>query len=141
MEFLIDKDEFAKGLSRSQSVVEKKGTMPILLNVLIETKENGISITATDLEIGMKGFYPANVKKPGSTTLSAKKLYEVVKELPEKNVSFRLKDNQWVEITSGRSLFTIMGISPETFPSFPAYEEGDFISLDRKSTRLNSSHT
>jgi len=130
MEFLIDKDEFAKGLSRSQSVVEKKGTMPILLNVLIETKENGISITATDLEIGMKGFYPANVKKPGSTTLSAKKLYEVVKELPEKNVSFRLKDNQWVEITSGRSLFTIMGISPETFPSFPAYEEGDFISLE-----------
>ena len=98
MEFMIEKEEFVRGLFRSQSVVEKKGTMPILLNVLIETKENGISITATDLEIGIKGFYSANIKKPGSITLSAKKLYEVVKELPEKDVSFRLKENQWVEI-------------------------------------------
>ena len=130
MEFLIDKEEFVRGLFRSQSVVERKGTMPILLNVLIETKEKGISITATDLEIGVKGFYTANVKKPGSTTLSAKKLYEVVKELPEKTVSFRLKDNQWVEISSGKSIFNIMGISPETFPSFPAFEEEDFISLE-----------
>jgi DNA polymerase-3 subunit beta len=130
MEFLIDKEEFTRGLFRSQSVVEKKGTMPILLNVLIETKENGISITATDLEIGIKGFYSANIKKPGSTTLSAKKLYEVVKELPEKEVFFRLKENQWAEISSGKSQFTIMGISAETFPSFPAYEEEDFISLE-----------
>ena len=130
MEFLIDKEEFARGLFRSQSVVEKKGTMPILLNVLIETKENGISITATDLEIGIKGFYPANVKQPGSITLAAKKLYEVVKELPEKEVFFRLKENQWVEISSGKSIFKIMGISAETFPSFPAYEEENFISLE-----------
>jgi DNA polymerase-3 subunit beta len=130
MEFLIDKEEFTRGLFRSQSVVERKGTMPILLNVLIETKENGISITATDLEIGIKGFYNANIKKPGSTTLSAKKLYEVVKELPEKDVFFRLKENQWVEISSGKSQFNIMGISAETFPSFPAYEEENFISLE-----------
>lgn len=130
MEFMIERDEFVKGLFRSQSVVEKKGTMPILLNVLIETKENGISITATDLEIGIKGFYSANIKKQGSITLAAKKLYEVVKELPEKNVSFRLKENQWVEICSGKSLFNIMGISAETFPSFPAYEEEDFIGLE-----------
>lgn len=130
MEFMIEREEFVKGLFRSQSVVEKKGTMPILLNVLIETKEDGISITATDLEIGIKGFYSAKIKKAGSITLAAKKLYEVVKELPEKNVSFRLKENQWVEICSGKSVFNIMGISPETFPSFPAYEEGDFIGME-----------
>ena len=92
--------------------------MPILLNVFIETKEDGISITATDLEVGTKGFYPAKIIKPGSITLSAKKLYEVVKELPEKDVSFRLKENQWVEICSGKSFFNIMGISGETFPFF-----------------------
>ena len=130
MEFRIERDNFVKGLFRSQSVVEKKGTMPILLNVFIETKEDGISITATDLEVGTKGFYPAKIIKPGSITLSAKKLYEVVKELPEKDVSFRLKENQWVEICSGKSFFNIMGISGETFPSFPAYEEEEFIGLE-----------
>ncbi len=130
MEFIIEKEEFVKGLFRSQSVVEKKGTMPILMNVLIETKDAEICITATDLEVGIKGLYAANVKQPGNITLSAKKLYEVVKELPEKNVSFRLKENQWAEICSGKSFFNIMGISAETFPSFPAYEEEDFVSLE-----------
>ena len=127
---MIQKGEFTKGLFRSQSVVEKKGTMPILLNVLIETKDNGISITATDLEIGIKGQYQGDVQKPGNITLSAKKLYEVVKELPEKDVSFRMKENQWVEIKSGKSVFTIMGVSAETFPSFPAYEEEEFMSME-----------
>jgi DNA polymerase-3 subunit beta len=130
MEFLIEKDEFVKGLSLSQNVVEKKGTMPILLNVLLETKENGISITATDLEIGIKGFYSAQIKREGSITLAAKKLYEVVKELPEKNIYFRLKENYWAEICSGKSIFNMMGISAETYPSFPAYEEEEFIGLD-----------
>ena len=130
MEFLIEKGEFARGLFRSQSVVEKKGTMPILLNVLIETKDNGIFITATDLEIGIKGQYQGEVKTPGNITLSAKKLYEVVKELPEKDVSFRMKENQWVEVKSGKSVFTIMGVSAETFPSFPAYEEEEFMAME-----------
>jgi len=130
MEFLIEKGEFTKGLFRSQSVVEKKGTMPILLNVLIETKDNGIFITATDLEIGIKGQYQGEVQKPGNITLSAKKLYEVVKELPEKSVSFRMKENQWVEIKSGKSVFNIMGVSAETFPSFPAYEEEEFMVME-----------
>jgi DNA polymerase-3 subunit beta len=130
MEFLIEKGEFTKGLFRSQSVVEKKGTMPILLNVLIETKDNGIFITATDLEIGIKGQYQGEVQKTGNITVSAKKLYEVVKELPEKNVSFRMKENQWVEIKSGKSLFNIMGVSAETFPSFPAYEEEEFMAME-----------
>ncbi len=130
MEFIIEKEEFVKGLFRSQSVVEKKGTMPILLNVLIETKDNGISITATDLEIGVKGFYSAQVKRAGSITLAAKKLYEVIKELPQKEISFRLKENQWVEICSGKSVFTIMGVSSETFPSFPAFDDTEFSGME-----------
>jgi len=135
MEFKIERDEFIKGLYRAQSVAEKKGTMPILLNVLIETRGGGISLTATDLQIGVKGFHPAEIIKEGKSTLSAKKLYEVVKELPDKNVSFLLKENQWVEITSGRSLFKIMGMSAETYPSLPAYEEGGFFPVELESLR------
>ena len=130
MEFKIEKEEFTKGLYRVQSIVEKKGTMPILLNVLLETHEKGIAITATDLEIGLKGFYPAEIIKEGRATLSAKKLYEVIKELPEKEVFLKLKENQWVEISSGKSLFKIMGLSADSFPSLPVFEEEEFVSAD-----------
>ena len=130
MECRVDRDEFVKGLYRVQNVVEKKGTMAILLNVLIEAQKDGISIMATDLEIALKGFHPAEVIKEGKATVSAKKLYEVIKELPEKNVSLRLKENQWLEISSGKSVFNIMGLSPETFPSLPTYEEEGFFSAE-----------
>jgi DNA polymerase-3 subunit beta len=130
MEFKISQEEFVKGLYRTQSVVEKKGTMPILLNVLIEAQDSEIVITATDLEIGLKGRHPAEIIKPGRATLSAKKIYEVVKELPESEVSLRVKENHWVEIKSGKSTFNIMGISAESFPSLPSYEEGAFISVE-----------
>jgi DNA polymerase-3 subunit beta len=130
MEFRIDRDEFAKGLYRAQNVVEKKGTMAILLNVLIEAQKDGISIMATDLELALRAFHPAEILKAGKSTLSAKKLYEVVKELPEKRVSLRLKENQWMEISSGKSIFKMMGLSAETFPSIPTYEEEGFFSAE-----------
>jgi len=130
MEFIIEKDDFAKGLYRAQSVVEKKGTMPILSNVMIETEGEGICITATDLEIGLRDRYRAEIKTPGAITLAAKKLYEVIKELPEKKVTLQVRENQWVQIFSGKSVFSIMGISAETFPSFPAYEEKEFALMD-----------
>ena len=130
MEFKIEKEEFVQGLYRTQSVVEKKATMAILSNVLIETREKGISITATDLEIGVKGFHPAEIIKEGRSTLSAKKLYEVIKELPEKTVVLRLKENQWVEIFCGKAFFNIMGLPAETFPSLPTYEEDGFFAAE-----------
>ncbi len=129
MEFLIEKEEFLKGLSRIQNVVEKRVAMPILSNALIESKGEGISITATDLEIGVQGFYLAKILREGRSTLSAKKMFEVVKELPEKEVLFRLTENQWVEVICGKASFKIMGLSAETFPSLPTYEEEGFFSL------------
>ena len=135
MEFKISQEEFARGLSRTQSVVEKKGTMPILLNVLIEALDSEIVITATDLEIGIRSRHPAEIKKAGKTTLSARKIYEVIKELPEKEVSLRLKENHWVEIKSGKSTFNIMGISAESFPSLPSYEEGQFIQVETETLK------
>jgi len=130
MDFRIDRDDFAKGLYRAQNVVERKGTMAILLNVLLEAQKDGISIMATDLEIALKAFHPAEILKEGKSTLSAKKLYEVVKELPEQRVSLRLKENQWMEISSGKSIFNMMGLSAETFPSIPTYGEEDFFSAE-----------
>lgn len=132
MEFIIEKEEMLRGLSRIQNVVEKKIAMPILSNALIECKGEEISITATDLEIGLQGFYRAKVLEEGRFTVSAKKLFEVVKELPEKEVIFRSSQNQWIEVICGKANFKIMGLSAETFPSLPAYEEEGFFTIRGK---------
>ncbi len=130
MECRIEKEEFVRGLYRVQSVVEKKVTMPILSNVLIEAQGSGLSFTATDLEIGVRGSHPAQIVKEGKTTVSAKKLYEVVKELPEKTVVMHLKENNWVEVSCGKSNFKIMALPAENFPSLPVLEEKEFFPIE-----------
>ena len=83
MEFTIDKDTFLRALQKIQGIVEKRNTMPILSNVLIEAYSTGIFLTATDLEVGMKSSYLTNVAKEGKITVSAKKIYEIIKELSD----------------------------------------------------------
>ena len=130
MNFTVEKEVFLKGLSRVQGIVEKRNTIPILSNVLIEGNEGEIHITATDLEVGMKSSYPASIKTPGKITVSAKKIYEIIKELPEKEISFIAKDNCWIEIRCGKSLFNIVGLSAEEFPYFPKPEDENFININ-----------
>jgi len=129
MHFTVEKEVFVRGLARIQGIVEKRNTIPILSNVLIEANEGEIHLTATDLEVGMKASYPATTKVPGKVTVSAKKIYEIIKELPEKEISFTAKDNCWIEIRCGKALFNIVGLSPEEFPYFPQPEDERFISI------------
>lgn len=130
MNFSIEKEVFLKGLARIQGIVEKRNTIPILSNVLIDAKDDQIFLTATDLEVGMRASFPAKIKQAGKVTVSAKKLYEIIKELPESEVSFIAKDNCWIEIRCGKALFNIVGLSPEEFPYFPYPEKENFIDLD-----------
>ncbi|MGD9640256.1 MULTISPECIES: DNA polymerase III subunit beta [Pseudomonadati] len=130
MEFSIEKEIFFKGLSRVQGIVEKRNTIPILSNVLIESNAEGIFITATDLEVGMKAFYPAKILKSGKITISAKKLYEITKELPDKEIFFKAKENSWVELKCGKSIFNIVGLAADEFPYFPEPENDRFITIN-----------
>jgi DNA polymerase-3 subunit beta len=130
MNFSIEKEIFLKGLGKVQGIVEKRNTIPILSNVLIETDQNNIFLTATDLEVGMKASYPATVNQSGKITVSAKKLYEIVKELPEKEVNFKAKDNSWIEISCGKSLFNIVGLSSDEFPHFPEADKNKMIPIN-----------
>lgn len=133
MEFTIEKEVLSKGLHRVQGIIEKKGTMPILLNVLIEAKGREINITATDLEVAFKERHTAEIKREGKVGILGKKLFEIVKELPEKIISLKLKENFWVEIKSGKSVFNIMGIEVEKYPSLPSYDEqADFAEAPNK---------
>jgi DNA polymerase-3 subunit beta len=130
MEFRIDKDTFLKALQKVQGIVERRNTMPILSNVLIEASPDRLNITATDLEVGMKSSYPVDVVKEGKITVSAKKVYEIIKELSDEKISFSTKDNDWVEIRCGKALFNIVGLSSEEFPYFPKVNDDSFIRLN-----------
>ena len=122
MKLRIGRDELLTGLQRVQGVVEKRNTMPILSNILIEAKQEGAEIVATDLEIGMRGHYKASVQKPGGITLSARKLYEIIKELPSGEIELDSGDNNWTTISAGKSHFKIVGLPSSDYPALPAIE-------------------
>ena len=130
MEFRVDKEVFLRSLQKIQGIVEKRTSMPILSNVLIEASESTLHVTATDLEVGMKSSYPAEVVSTGKITVGAKKLYEIVKELPNQEITFLTKDNDWVEIKCGKVQFNIVGLSPEEFPYFPAVKEESLFEIE-----------
>jgi DNA polymerase-3 subunit beta len=119
MEFTVSKADLVRELSLSQGVVEKKTTIPILSNVLIEAVGERIVLTATDLELGIRCSCPARVKKEGSGTVPARKLLEFVRLLPEGDVTIKFLENHWANITAGRSRTRIAGMSRESFPELP----------------------
>ena len=91
MEIKIERSKILKGLSLVQSIVERKTTMPILANVLLEAKNKALSITATDLEVGVNGTYSTDVISDGKVAVHARSMYEIIKELPEEVIHISLK--------------------------------------------------
>lgn len=130
MRLRIARNELLTGLQRVQGVVEKRNTMPILSNILLEAKADGVDILATDLEIGMRGLYKATVQEPGSITLSARKLYEILKELKEGDVEFSVGDDNWVVLRADRSQFRIVGLPGSDFPTLPVVEREGLTPLE-----------
>jgi len=122
MKIRIARDELLTGLQRVQGIVEKRNTMPVLSNILLETKQDGIELVATDLEIGVRGHYKADVQQPGSVSLSARKLYELLKEVADGEITLTTQENNWVQIQAGRSQFKIVGMAASEFPALPTIE-------------------
>ena len=135
MKFKIKKEEILKGLQRIQGVVEKKNTMPILANMLLMADDSGIEIIATDLEIGLRGRYAAEVERPGAVTVSAKKMYEIVRELPAEDIQIKVEDNNWVKIQTGHSQFKLVGLPKDEYPALPDIAEEGMISIEGDTLR------
>ncbi len=135
MKLKIKKEEILKGLQRIQGVVEKKNTMPILSNMLLSADSNGVEIIATDLEIGLRGRYAADVEKQGSVTVSAKKMYEIVRELPADEIQIKVEDSNWVKIQSGQSQFKLVGLPKEEYPALPDVSEEGMIAIEGETLR------
>ena len=120
MEFSVSKSALLNELSTTQGVVERKTTIPILSNLLVEAKGSQLTITATDLELSIRTSCEAKVKKEGAGTIPAKKLLELVRLLPDGEIKFRLLENHWVEIVSDRKKYKLVGMAKENFPALPA---------------------
>lgn len=131
MKFKINRDHFANGLSQVLNVVGSKATMPILSNVLIEAEKDQISLTTTNLDLGIRCKIKAEIKEPGSVTLPVKRLSSIVKELPNTEVTFDAAPNHQVKLSSGGSTFRIMGIGREEFPPLPEFGDEKAFTLEQ----------
>ena len=124
MECTVEREDLLRCLYLVQGVVEKRTTLPILAHVLIESSGNDLSLNATDLEIGIRQKCAAVVKKGGALTADARKLYEIVRELPQGPVGLRLVDSGWVEVKSDRSRLRIASLDPKEFPAISTRDRG-----------------
>lgn len=129
MEFRIAADELKKALYRAQGIVERKTTMPILANVLVNATKTGVTVTAFDLDIGIVSEHPAEVLKPGAVTLSAKYVFDIVNNLPESQLTIKKLANNYAEITSGNAKFKIVGMAPEEYPKLPKEESAPLVNI------------
>src|ERR1700730_14856817 len=121
MEFSVKKFDLLDELSLTQGVVERKTTIPILSNLLFQTKGSRLSITATDLELSIRTSCEAKVKKEGAGTIPAKKLLELVRLLPDEEIRFKLLENHWVQVTCDRKNYKLVGMSKDNFPALPSF--------------------
>lgn len=126
----VSKNDLLEGLNSLQNITNKKGTLAILSNVLIGTTSGGLSLTGTDLEIGLRIFVPAEIHDEGLLTLPSKKIFEIVRESGSETITIEETENSWVIIKAGLSTYNLAGIASDEFPEFPEYEEDTFISFE-----------
>jgi len=121
MEITVSRQDLVRELTATQSVVERKTTIPILSNFLLEAEDDRLSLTATDLDQAIRTSTAVKVKKPGSCTIPARKLYDYIKLLPDGDISIKLLENHWVQIRSGRSNTKIVGMARANYPQVPEF--------------------
>ncbi len=135
MEISVSRQELLRELTATQSVVERKTTIPILSNFLIEAADDKLTITGTDLDQSMKTSCPAKVKKPGACTIPARKLYDYIKLLGDGDISIKLLENHWVLIRAGRSNTKMVGMARANFPQVPEFPESSVTKIPTSSLK------
>jgi len=120
MKFTVTRNSLLNELNLVQGVIEKKSTIPILSNILLEAAGEHLDIAATDLDVTIRCGCPASVSGEGTTTISARRLFDIVRLLPDgADIDFSLLENDWVELRSGNSHYKIVALPKENFPSIP----------------------
>lgn len=131
MKFKINRDHFSTGLAQVLNVVGSKATMPILSNVLIEAEKDTLTLTTTNLDLGIRCKIKAEIKEPGAVTLPVKRLATIVRELPNLEVSVDASPNHQVKLISGGSTFRIMGLAKDEYPPLPEFGDEHLFTLEQ----------
>jgi DNA polymerase-3 subunit beta len=131
MKLKVAKEQILKGLQITQGVIGTRSTLPILSNVLIETDGDRLWLTSTDLEVSVRCSIAAEIETAGSTTLPAKKLFSIIRELPASELSMEVDEKNSASLTCGSSFFKILGLPREEFPSLPKQDDGFAYTLDQ----------
>lgn len=130
MEFRIAADQLLKALSRTHGIAERKTTIPILANVLIEAAGETVKFSAFDLDIGLTTEHPAEVAQEGAITLSARHLFDLARVVPDATVTFKRAANNAVEIASGKARFKLLGMTADDYPALPKEEKSNLAKID-----------
>lgn len=130
MKLEIEKKDLLNLIGKTQNIVEKRNTMPILVNILLDAEDDSIKVFATDLEVSLTDQVKAKVMQNGKVAVSAKSLFDIAKELAEGPIQLIKKENNWLEIKQGKYTSKIVGISAEEYPIFPTYNSQSFVRID-----------
>lgn len=122
MELTVRRGDFLNELTLMQGVVERKNTIPILSNILLKAGDGHLNFTSTDLDLTLLSQARASVARPGSVTVPARKLFDLIRNLPEAEVALKLMDNHYLGVTCERSSFRLVAQPAEDFPTVPKVE-------------------
>lgn len=130
MKLEIEKKDLLNMIGRTQNIIEKRNTMPVLVNILLEATDNTLRVFATDLEVSLTDFIQTKVLQSGKVAVSAKSFFDIAKELHDGPIQLVKKENNWLEIKQGKYTSKIVGISADEYPIFPPYSGSNFFKID-----------
>jgi DNA polymerase III subunit beta len=135
MKFSVTKEKLLECLQQVQNVVSTRTTLPILSNVLLQANGDEVRLTTTDLDVGVRGSFEAKVEKEGATTLPARRLFNIIRELPSSEIQFDVDGKNAASIRSGQSFFKILGLPEEEFPPLPKFDDSKVVTIRQKDLR------
>ncbi len=138
MELTVAKADLQKELQLCQGVVEKRSTIPILSNVLLKAADGKLSIAATDLDVTVLSACAARITTPGGVTIEARRLFDIVRSLPDDDVHITMQENNSLLVESGTAKFRLLGLPAEDYPTLPSVDmsEAYTISLEELKTMV-----
>jgi DNA polymerase III subunit beta len=135
MQVQMDRESLMKAVGRTLGVVDRRGTMPILGNFLLQTDDNQVLISATDLEVSFRGVYPATVIEHGAVTVQAHYFYNLIKELPGETITLTGTDKAGLKIDMGESHYQLNGLPADQFPPVPEITDQDLVKVESDMVR------
>ena len=131
MKFKVEKSNLVIAIQTVQNIITSKSALPILSNILIETQQDGIRLTATDLDIGITCVIPVDIQEQGAITIPAKRFSDIIKEFPVEIINIATKKNNLVVVDSELCQFKIMGLAKEEFPKLPEFKDKKVVKIEQ----------